>query len=43
MVLWDAFVYVSGHCFVFWKYLRDVRKVNADFAPPHIKYKKRSQ
>jgi nicotinamide riboside transporter PnuC len=40
MVLFVAFVYVCAHYVIFWNYLKNVRKANQKFAPPHIRYNK---
>ncbi len=41
MGLFAAFVYVCGHYFVFWNYLKNVRKTNKKFGPPNVRYNKK--
>lgn len=40
MALFTAFVYVCGHYYAFWNYLRSVLKTNKKFGPPNVRYKK---
>jgi hypothetical protein len=37
MCLFSAFMFASAMTYVFWKYLRDIRKIHKEFTPPFIK------
>jgi len=39
MCLFSAFVYAAGITCMYWKYLRDIRKIHKKFTPPFIKYR----
>ena len=34
-----AFVWAAAMTYVFWKYLRDIRKIHKEFTPPFMKYR----